>query len=220
MAETKRARARPSLGMILSLGCLVLGVAGLLWASVNIGAHMVRPDVLIVGPDSGLVASAVAKRIPQGGYAESVAPSSPPVSQVLYPVRPAEGDPVGTLLVPALGQTLPILEGTGNDVLKEGVGHYVQSVLPGEPDNCVLSAHRDTHFSVLEALKTGDRLIVQTSAGTFTYEISGIRIVDKDDRTVIVPTDHAVLTLSTCYPFNYVGSAPDRYIISADIVAP
>ncbi|MDO8848807.1 MAG: class D sortase [Coriobacteriia bacterium] len=216
MTETKRSRAKPSLGVILSLGCLALGIAGLVWAGLNIGTQLLRPDVA----DSGLVAPAVVKQKPQGGYAESVVPSDPPVPQVLYPVRPAEGDPVGTLLIPALDQTLPIVEGTGDDELKEGVGHYVQSVLPGEPDNCVLSAHRDTHFSGLGALKVGDWLIVQTSAGTFSYEISVIRIVDKDDRTVIVPTDHAVLTLSTCYPFDYVGSAPDRYIISADAVVP
>ena len=150
--------------------------------------------------------------------AEPVASSDATPPRILYPVRPAVGDLIGTLTIPALNQTLPIIEGTDNEELKQGVGHFVQSVLPGEADNCVLSAHRDTHFSELGGLQVGDRLIVETSAGTFTYEISGIRIVDKDDRTVIVPTDHAVLTLSTCYPFNFVGSAPDRYIISADAV--
>jgi sortase A len=197
---------------------MALGIAGLIWAGLNIGARWVRPDSASSGPGFSRVFSALELGSLQELDVESAVPSSPPLPQVLYPVRPAEGDPVGTLVIPALGQTLPIVEGTGNDELKQGVGHYAQSVLPGEPDNCVLSAHRDTHFSGLEALKVGDRLIVQTSAGTFTYEISNIRIVDKDDRTVIVPTDHAVLTLSTCYPFNYVGSAPDRYIISADAV--
>jgi len=84
----------------------------------------------------------------------------------------------------------------------------------------VVAVDEDIDIDDPAELEVGDRLIVQTSAGSFTYEISDIRIVDKDDRTVIVPTDHAVLTLSTCYPFNYVGSAPDRYIISADAVLP
>ena len=221
MTETKHARVRPSLGVILSLGCLILGIAGLVWAGSNIGARLMRPDVASAGMDPDPTVPAAVRDRPQGGdTAESVVPSAPPVFEVLYPERPTEGDLIGTLEIPALGQTFPIVEGTGDAELKEGVGHYVQSVLPGEADNCVLSAHRDTHFSRLEELQVGDRLIVQTSAGTFTYEISGIRIVDKDDRTVIVPTDHAVLTLSTCYPFNYVGSAPDRYIISADMVLP
>lgn len=217
MTEKQRARVRPSLGIILSAGCMVIGIVGLAVAALNIEA--MRPDTVRAGIESSPAMASVVRETSPGGDVESVVPSSAPVPPVLYAVRPAESDPVGTLLIPSLGQALPIVEGTGDDQLKEGVGHYAQSVLPGELDNCVLSAHRDTHFSGLEALEIGERLIVQTSAGSFTYEISGIRIVDKDDRTVIVPTDHAVLTLSTCYPFNYVGSAPDRYIISADIVA-
>jgi len=70
----------------------------------------------------------------------------------------------------------------------------------------------------LGKLKIGDQLIVQTSAGTYTYEIKGIRIVHKDDKTVIVPADHAILTVTTCYPFSYIGNAPDRYILIADLV--
>jgi len=138
--------------------------------------------------------------------------------KILYPVYPAEGDNIGILTIPVLNQQLPIFQGTGVKELEKGVGHFNQSVLPGEEDNCVFSGHRDTVFSEIGNLKIGDPLIVQTSAGTFTYEMKGTRIVHKDDKTVIVPTDHAVLTMTTCYPFDYVGSAPDRYIISADLV--
>jgi sortase A len=138
--------------------------------------------------------------------------------RVLYPLYPSEGDNIGSLSIPVLGQKLPIIQGTGTEELKKGVGHFIQSVLPGEEDNCVLSGHRDTVFAKLGKLKIGDQLIVQTSAGTFTYEIKRIRIVDKDDKTVIVPADHAVLTLTTCYPFHFIGSAPYRYILTADLV--
>jgi sortase A len=131
---------------------------------------------------------------------------------------PAEGDSIGSLSIPVLKQELPIIQGTGGDELKKGVGHFTQSVLPGEDDNCVLSGHRDTFFTELGALKIGDQLIVQTSAGTFTYVVNGSRIVHADDKTVIVPTDHAVLTMTTCYPFDYIGNAPDRYIVSADLM--
>jgi sortase A len=132
---------------------------------------------------------------------------------------PKEGEKIGSLSIPVLKQKWPIVEGTGTNELKKGVGHFIQSVLPGGEDNCVLSGHRTTVFAKLGKLKIGDQLIVQTAAGTYTYEIARIRIVHKDDRTVIVHTDHAVLTLTTCYPFVYVGSAPDRYIVSADLVA-
>ncbi len=73
-------------------------------------------------------------------------------------------------------------------------------------------------FRKLGNLKIGDLLIVKTSAGTFTYKISGTRIVHEDDKTVIVPTDNAILTMTTCYPFNFIGNAPDRYIVSATLI--
>jgi len=150
---------------------------------------------------------------------ETEQPLETPVSEkTLYSVSPAEGDVIGSLSIPTLELNLPIIQGTGTDDLKKGVGHFIQSALPGESDNCVLSGHRDTVFAKLGKLKTCDQLTVKTSAGSFTYEVSGVRIVDKDDKTVIVPTDHAVLTLTTCYPFNYVGPAPDRYIITADLI--
>lgn len=152
-------------------------------------------------------------KIDDTGTVETVEQDKP-----LYPEYPAEGDKIGSLSIPALERKLPIFQGTGVNELRKGVGHFNQSVLPGEEDNCVLSGHRETSFRQLDKLKIGDLLVVETSAGIFTYKVSGIRIVDKDDRTVIVPTEHAVLTMTTCYPFNYVGPAPDRYIVSADLL--
>jgi len=138
--------------------------------------------------------------------------------EILYPNYPSVGDNIGSLFIPSLNIELPLIQGTGDKELKKGVGHFVQSVLPGEKDNCVLSGHRETTFNQIGKLIIGDLLIVQTSAGTFIFEVKGSRIVHKDDKTVIVPTDHAVLTLTTCYPFNFISSAPDRYILSADLI--
>jgi sortase A len=139
--------------------------------------------------------------------------------QLVYPLDPATGEIFATLTIPALGQSFPVIEGTGTNELKRGVGHLVQTAMPGEADNCIISGHRDTVFTRLGELKKGDLLVVESATGTYTYKISRIRIVHKDDRTVVVPTDHAVLTVSTCYPFRYVGSAPDRYVLIADLVA-
>jgi len=151
---------------------------------------------------------------------EEIDPSTvlPTPAKTLYTVYPAENDAIGSLTIPVSKQKLPIFEGTSAEPLKKGVGHFSQSVLPGEKDNCVFSGHRETVFRQLGKLKIGDQLIVQTSAGTFTYEVKGTRIVHADDKTVIVPTDHAVLTLTTCYPFDTPGYFPDRYIVSADLV--
>lgn len=135
--------------------------------------------------------------------------------QNLYPVRPAAGNHLGQLYIPKLDAVIPIYEGTEEDELEKGVGHFAESVLPGETDNCVLSGHRDTVFRKLGEVGTGDLLIVRTSAGEFQYKVSKVRIVDANDRTVIVPKPRATLTVSTCYPFHYVGPAPKRYILVA-----
>jgi LPXTG-site transpeptidase (sortase) family protein len=131
---------------------------------------------------------------------------------------PPAGVELGTLTIPGLGRTLPIVEGTDASELKRGVGHYARSAMPGTNNNCVLSGHRDTAFAGLRKVGVGAHLIVQTSAGEFTYQVREVRIVPKDDKTVIVPTDYPVLTLTTCYPFYYVGTAPDRYVLVADLV--
>ncbi|MFJ7307477.1 class D sortase [Peribacillus frigoritolerans] len=133
----------------------------------------------------------------------------------LYPVRPKTGEEIGELYIPKLKTKLPIFHGTNEDELEKGVGHFAGSVLPGENDNSVLSGHRDTVFRKLGQVGEGDLLIVRTSAGEFTYKVNKVRIVDEDDRTVIVPKPRATLTVSTCYPFDYIGSAPERYILVA-----
>ncbi|CAN7335211.1 class D sortase [Peribacillus frigoritolerans] len=136
----------------------------------------------------------------------------------LYEERPETGDLMGELYIPKIEATLPIYHGTDEDELEKGVGHYAGSVLPGEKDNSVLSGHRDTIFRDLGEVGEGDLLIAKTEAGTFTYKVRKVRIVDADDRTVIVPKPKATLTVTTCYPFSYIGSAPERYVLVGDLL--
>lgn len=131
---------------------------------------------------------------------------------------PHVGDVIGSISIPRINKTIPIIEGTGAKELKMGVGHYVGSVLPGIRDNSVLAGHRETVFKDLGQLKIGDLITINSDWGVFVYEVHKIRIVKADDKTVIVPTKDAILTLSTCYPFNLVGSAPKRYIVQAGLI--
>jgi sortase A len=137
----------------------------------------------------------------------------------LYSKRPEKGENIGELIIPKLEAKLPIYHGTNEDELEKGVGHFAGSVLPGEKDNSILSGHRDTVFRKLGEVSVGDLLIVQTTAGEFTYKVKKVRIVDKDDPTVIVPKPNATLTVSTCYPFHFIGASPERYILVADLIA-
>ncbi|WP_404322755.1 class D sortase [Cytobacillus firmus] len=139
--------------------------------------------------------------------------------EVLYPDKPEIGEEIGELYIPKIKSVLPIIHGTDEDELEKGVGHYADSVMPGEKDNSVLSGHRDTVFRRLGEVGEGDILEVTTKAGTFEYRVNKVRIVDADDRTVIVPKPRAMLTVTTCYPFDFIGDAPQRYILVAHLVS-
>lgn len=148
---------------------------------------------------------------------EASAPSEPTFEYAKYPNYPSAGNRIGTITLPTLKLSWPIFQGTTDAELAKGVGHYAKSVLPGQNDNSVLSGHRTTVFNKLGQLKRGQLILVKTSAGTFTYKVRATRIVLKTDRTVIVPTPGAVLTLTTCYPFNNLGATTHAYVVLADL---
>ena len=154
--------------------------------------------------------------------AENIIKNEPiePASLKDVPFDPKQGDVVGILEIPKITAKLPIVEGTDEDDLERGVGHYKGTAYPLGKDQIVLSGHRDTVFRRMGELKIGDVLILQLSYGNFTYKIESTKVVDADDLSIIVPTaPEEVLTVTTCYPFSYVGDAPDRYIITAKPVA-
>ncbi len=124
---------------------------------------------------------------------------------------------LGILSIPSIHKSANIFQGTDASTLAKGVGHFIQSVMPGVENNSVLAGHRDTVFAHLGEVKIGDPIVITIQSGTFDYVVKKIRIVDKNDRTVIVPTETAQLTLSTCYPFSYFGDAPRRYIVIAEL---
>jgi sortase A len=131
------------------------------------------------------------------------------------------GEKIGELIIPRMGEILPIVEGTDEKSLEKGVGRYRDDNLTvqiGETGHVVLAGHRDTVLRGVGELKIGDKLYIRYEGHIFTYQIRKTWITHADDRTVIVPIDRPVLSLTTCYPFDYVGSAPDRYIIRADLV--
>ncbi|MDM5330800.1 class D sortase [Neobacillus sp. CF12] len=129
---------------------------------------------------------------------------------------PKFGDTVGLLTIPKIKSELAIVEGTDPNDLKKGVGHYKGSYFPGENGQIVLSGHRDTVFRRLGELKPGDIFEVAMPNGKFKYELTNTKIVDADDRSIItLQNTQEELIVITCYPFRFVGNAPQRYIIYA-----
>ncbi|MGG0028144.1 class D sortase [Bacillus safensis subsp. osmophilus] len=130
------------------------------------------------------------------------------------PFAPQAGETIGLLHIPKLRAELPIVEGTEADDLAKGVGHFHESYFPNQQGQIVLSGHRDTVFRRTGELVKGDQLIIELSYGRFVYEIEKTKIVKKDDQTIItLQQEKEELVLTTCYPFSYIGPAPNRYII-------
>lgn len=126
------------------------------------------------------------------------------------------GETIGTLYIPRLEREIPIVEGTDEEELKHGVGHYSDTGYPGENRQILLSGHRDTVFRNFGELEHGDEFHVKMANGLFIYEFIDHEIVSADDTTVIdLNREDEYLTVSTCYPFSYIGSAPDRFVIYA-----
>lgn len=129
---------------------------------------------------------------------------------------PSIGDAVGLLEIDKIDGELPIVEGTDPDDLEKGVGHYKGSFYPDENGQIVLSGHRDTVFRRAGELEVGDELKIVLPYGEFSYQITSTKIVEADDQSIITLDDsQEELILTTCYPFRFVGNAPQRYIIYA-----
>lgn len=122
---------------------------------------------------------------------------------------------IGRLEIPRLNLSVIVMEGDDDATLARAVGHLPDTAFPWERGNAVIAGHRDTFFRPLKHVREGDEIRMTTARGTFDYRVMSTRIVEPDDLSVIAPTPTPSLTLVTCYPFNYVGSAPQRFIIHA-----
>jgi sortase A len=120
---------------------------------------------------------------------------------------------VGRLEIPRLGVSAMVTEGVTEQALGRGIGHVPHTAFPGERGNVGLAAHRDTYFRGLKDVTTGDRVQLLTPDGVFSYEVQWARIVDPDRIDLLDDTEDPALTLVTCYPFNWIGSAPQRFVV-------
>ena len=129
---------------------------------------------------------------------------------------PEEGELIGRIKVPRLGVSAILMEGVGKKTLRRGAGHIPATAMPSEEEgNVGVAAHRDSFFRGLKDIREDDTIELTTLDGTFRYEVEWTKIVTPDDVSVLAPTEDAALTLVTCYPFYYVGSAPKRFIVRA-----
>jgi sortase A len=150
------------------------------------------------------------------------APSSDPRVSFPSTARPVPGlltasdsRTIGRLEIPRLNLSVMIGEGVDSATLRRAAGHVPRTALPGEPGNFVVAAHRDTLFRPLRNIRIGDAIAIRTRNGTFRYVVDSVQIVAPDYLRVLEPTSQESCTLITCFPFDYVGSAPRRFVVRA-----
>jgi sortase A len=126
-----------------------------------------------------------------------------------------EGSLIGRIAIPRVGISALLLEGTEGTTLRRGVGHISDTPLPQRAGNVGLAGHRDTAFRGLKDIRKGDLIQLDTLEGTYRYGVDWAQVVDPSDVGVLATGTRRELTLVTCYPFYYVGSAPERFVVRA-----
>lgn len=141
------------------------------------------------------------------------------IATVAAPPRPVAAEEVlGRLVIERLGVSVMVLEGTSAKTLRRAAGHIAGTAMPGETGNVGISGHRDTFFLPLQNVRRGDTVALSTRAGQFRYRVVSLTVVQPDDTAVLAGGEGEVLTLVTCYPFTFIGAAPERFIVRAERV--
>ena len=136
-------------------------------------------------------------------------------SQLTPPPPLVEGGVIGEIQVPRLHLKAIVVQGDSHTILRRAVGHIPETALPGTPGNVALAGHRDTFFRPLRNIKIGDSISLKTTAGDFQYLVESTQVVSASQIEVLNATTGRTLTLITCFPFDYLGPAPNRFVVRA-----
>jgi len=138
------------------------------------------------------------------------------------PAARTQADPLvlGRIEIPRVGVKAIVREGNDETTLAVAVGHISGTARPGERGNMALAAHRDSFFRSLRHIRLEDTIRIVTQERSYEYAVDWTEVVNPEDTWVLAPTDGTVLSLVTCFPFDWVGHAPRRFIVRASLVAP
>jgi sortase A len=132
----------------------------------------------------------------------------------------ADGETVGEIRIDRLHLDAVIAQGDSDAVLRRAVGHLADTPMPGDAGNVVLAAHRDTFFRPLKEVRAGDVIDIVDMEHHWQYRVEWSRVVSPSATDVLARTEDNTLTLVTCYPFEYIGRAPTRFVVRAVLISP
>lgn len=122
---------------------------------------------------------------------------------------------IGRVEIPRIGLSAVVVQGDSERILRRSIGHIPGTALPGQSGNMVIAGHRDSFFRPLRGIHPGDRIMLKTPRGSYDYEVESTSVVAPQDLSVLQDSRQRQLTLITCYPFSWIGSAPNRFIVRA-----
>ncbi len=154
----------------------------------------------------------------QAAHAETTSWAPGRVTAYRRALRVALPAPEAVLRIPSANLEVPVMEGTSAVVMNRAAGHITGTSAPGGGGNVVLAGHRDGFFRRLKYVSIGDRIEVSRPGGMDTYRVDDLQVVERTDTSALQPSHTPMLTLVTCYPFFYLGAAPQRYIVRASLV--
>ena len=210
--------------VLLVTGAMALGLAGtaILEAKVTQAYQSYCLEETLRNRPASLVGFLFQSLHVRQGNTWQDQPLTPPAGTIKRKATPLSvrtaikpGSPIGLLQVPRLGLSVMVLEGSDQHTLRLGAGHIEHTALPGEFGNLGIAGHRDTFFRSLKDIRKNDRITMTTPSGSFEYRVQFTQIVKPTDTRVLAPSSTLSLTLVTCYPFYFVGSAPERFIVRA-----
>jgi sortase A len=205
--------------VVLGLGCLSYCAYTFGIESLNQSYGNWVFEQHIAGHSDVSVASYLRQNTPLGFLVKGgAAPDSAPAVHTPQP-QLATGAILGKVEIGRLNLSAVVREGVDAQTLSTSVGHVPSSAMPGHSGNFALAAHRDTLFRPLRNIKQNDLITFRSLMRTFTYKVEDTRIVKPTDVGVLRSDGHDSLTLITCYPFYYIGSAPERFIVQARLVS-
>jgi len=155
-----------------------------------------------------------ALKAPSGAVPDVTAPGAT-VPSVATPRISGSAAPIGRIKINSIGVGAMILEGIDDKTLRRAVGHVPGTAVPGQPGNVALAGHRDTFFRELRKIQKNDEITLDTLSGSYRYRVDLIQIVSPDDTQALNSSNEPILTLVTCYPFSFVGPAPQRFVVRA-----
>jgi len=210
----------------LSLSLMAFGVACLLFYAFS----TIRTSLFQREAKAELERSIAAARdvpppsVPPSSEAPVAAgPESPTITRPAAASKSAalaRGAVIGRVDVPRLHLSAAIAEGDDDSTLDKAVGHLPDTPLPWQAGNAAFAAHRDGLFRPLRDVQVNDEIRMVTPRGEFLYRVKKTQVVNPEDVWVLAPTKAATITLITCYPFSFVGHAPQRFIVQAERVVP